>query len=228
MKDFLKTVAGIFLFIIVAVGALTFLRNYNRRPSVILTSTECSPPCWYGIKPGQTHSSQVYAILDQLEGVNRDSVMDDYDRNDKHTEINWFFQRPIADGLGSVYLDNDLVIAISILTQNSLKLDDLFEKLGQPEQYWTEIGHGENVEYLEVILLNPTKGYLAEVIIDIENNANQVEIQGTTPILLVTYFAPEMFQELLETRILIGKSFNARTSTFQKWSGFGTIAFERK
>ena len=228
MKDFLKTVAGIVFFIAVAVGVLTILKNYNRKPSVILTSTECSPPCWYGIKPSQTNSSQVYAILDRLEGVNKDSIMGDYDRNDKLTEIYWYFQRPIADGTGSVYLDNDQVTAISILTQNTLNLDVLFEKLGQPEQYWTEIGHGENREYLEVILLNPTKGYLADVIIDIENNANHVEIQGTTPVFRVTYFAPEMFQELLKTRILIDKSFNARTGTFQKWSGFGTIAFKRK
>jgi hypothetical protein len=228
MKNFLKTVAGIMFFIVVAVGVLTFLRNYNRKPSVILTSTECSAPCWYGIKPGQSNSSQVYTILERVDGVNKDSIMGDYDRNDKLTEIYWFFQRPITDGMGSVYLDNDLVTAISILTQNSLKLDDLFGKLGQPEQYWAEIGHGENREYLEVILLNPTKGYLADVVIDIENDANQIEIQGTTPILRVTYFAPEMFQELLETRILIDRPTNARTSAFQTWSGFGIISFERK
>ena len=228
MKDFLKTVVGIVLFFIVAVGVLTFLRNYNRKPSVILTSTECSPPCWYGIKPSQTNSSQVYGILDQLDFVNKDSIMGDYDRNDKLIRIYWYFQRPIEDGMGSVYLDNDQVTAISILTQNSLTLNDLFEKMGEPEKYWAEIGHGENREYLEVLLFNSTKGYLADVVIDIQNNGSQVEIQGTNPILRVTYFAPEMFQNLLQTRILIDTPVNARTGTLQTWSGFGTIEFERK
>ena len=228
MKDFLKTVAGIIFFIAIAVGVLTILRNYNRKPSVVLTSTECSPPCWYGIMPGQTNSSQAFTILERAEGVIKESIMSEYDSSDNLTYIYWYFQRPIEDGMGFIYFDKDRVTAISILTQYSLRLDDLFEKLGQPEQYWTEIGYGENREYLEVILLNPTKGYLADVLIDIENNANQVEIKGTTHVLLVTYFAPEMFQELLKTRILINKSVNTRTGTFQKWSGFGTIIFERK
>jgi len=98
MKDFLKSVAGILFFIAVAGGVLIFLRNINRKPSVVLTSTECDPPCWYGIKPGQSNSSQVYAILDELEGVNKDTIMGDYGRhNDKFAEIYWHFQRPMED-----------------------------------------------------------------------------------------------------------------------------------
>jgi hypothetical protein len=81
---------------------------------------------------------------------------------------------------------------------------------------------------LEVYLLYPKIGCVATVIIDIEASANQVEIQNTTPVYRVTYFAPEMYQELLETRTLIDKPVNARTGSFQTWSDFGTIEFERK
>jgi hypothetical protein len=227
MKDFLKVVAGIVFFIATVVGALTFVRNFNRQPSVILSSTECDPPCWYGIQPGQTNSSQVYATLAHVDGVNKDSVMGYYDRYDKLIYIYWYFQRPTEDNGGYIYFDQNRVTAIRILTVNSLKLADLFEKLGQPEKYWTEVGYGEDREYLEVVLLYPTKGYLADVVIDIEDGANQVEIQDTTPVFQVTYFAPEMFQELLGTRVLIDKP-STRIATFQTWSGFGTIAFERK
>lgn len=227
MKNFLKTVAGLILFFAIAVLALTAIRNINRQPSMVLTSTECNPPCWYGIHPSQTNSSQVYAILDRVNGVNRETIMGEYDRDNNLTKIYWYFQRPVEDGSGSVYFSNDRVTAINILTINSLKLADLFEKLGQPEIYWTEIGQGENREYLEVILLYPTKGYLADVVIDIEGSANQVKIQANTPVFRVTYFAPDMFQELLGTRILIDKAASVRTGTFKPWSGFGTISFER-
>ncbi len=44
MKIYLKTVAGILLFFVIALAALTLLRNLNRQPSVILTNTECEPP----------------------------------------------------------------------------------------------------------------------------------------------------------------------------------------
>jgi hypothetical protein len=228
MKEFLKVITGIAFFFAAAVGFLIFIRNLNRQPSVILTSTECNPPCWYGIHPGQTNSSQVYRILDNLNWVNKDSVMGEYDRDYNLTKIYWFFQRPVEDGMGSVYIVDDRVTAITISTINSLKIAELFDQLGQPDEYWTKIGHGEDREYLEVMLFYPTKGYLANIIIDIEGGANQVEVQPKTPIFSVTYFAPEMFQELLRTRILIDKPASARTGAFQPWSGFGTIYFERK
>lgn len=229
MKGFFKVIAGIVLFFALAVGGLTFIRNFNRQPSVILTSEECSPPCWNGIEPGTTKSWEVYAILEQPRSVNKDSIMADYGRNNEElTEIYWFFQRPVEDSAGSIYFEDDRVIAINILTVNSLNLDDLFEKLGQPEKYWTEIGHGENREFVEVTLLYPTNGYLASVIIDIESDVNHVEIQGTTPVFRVTYFAPEMYQELLGTQILIDKPASTRTDAFQPWAGFGTFVFQRK
>jgi hypothetical protein len=227
MKEYFKVAGGIAFFIALIVGVLTFARNFNRQPSVILTSTECVPPCWHGIQPGQTNSSQVYATLARLDGVNKDSVLGYYDRYDKLIYIYWYFQRPTEDNGGYIYFDKNQVTAIKILTVNSLRLADLFEKLGQPEKYWTEVGVGEDREYLEVALLFPTKGYLADVVIDIKNNANQVEIQDATPVFFVTYFAPDMFQELLETRVLIDTP-STRMGTFQTWTGFGTIPFERE
>jgi hypothetical protein len=229
MKDFLKVVAGLVVFFAVAVGALTLMRNITRQPSVILTDIECTPPCWSGIKPGETTSRQVYEILNQLESVDKNSIMGDYGRNgDKLSEIYWFFRRPVEDSGGSIYFDNDRVTAIKILAINSLRLSDLFEKFGQPESYWVEIGRGENREFLKVYLLYPQIGCVATVIIDTEGSTNQVDIQATTPVYRVTYFAPEKYQELLKTRTLIDKPVNARSGSFQTWSDFGTIEFERK
>jgi hypothetical protein len=229
MKDFLKTVAGIVLFIATVIGISTLVGIINHKPSVILTNTACNPPCWAGIQPNRTNSSQVYEILDQLDGVNKDSITaDTAENNDKITEIYWDFQRPVQDSAGHVYFENDQVTAISILTLNSLKLEDLFKKLGQPEQYWTRVGYGEGLEYLEVFLLYPTKGYLADAVIDIENNVNQAEIQGSVQVFRVAYFAPEMLQELLKTQILIDRPVNAPAPAFHAWPGLGTIAFERK
>ena len=228
MKDLLKTAAGIVLVIAIIVGFLTYVRNFDRRPSVVLTNTECNPPCWYGIRPGKTNFSQAFAILDGLEIVNKDTIAGEDDKDGRPTEIFWAFQWPAEDSAGSVFFEDDRATAISILTVNSLKLADLFEEVGQPETYWAEIGYGENREYLDVVLFYPAKGLLADVVIDIPYGADQVEIKPTTPVFRVTYFVPEMFPELLQTRILIDKPLNARTGAFQTWSGFGIIPFERK
>ncbi len=194
---------------------------------MILTSTECNPPCWYGIYPGQTDSSQVYLILAQISGVDGSSVVGIDDSNNNVSRIYWFFQRPAEDTSGTVYFSNDTASAITIFTANTLKLTTLFEKIGQPEEYWTEYGQGENRQYLEVFLLYPTKGYLVDIIIDVGSSANHVKIQAGTPVFRVTYFSPSMFQELLGTRILFDNPENVHADEFKPWTGYGSISFER-
>ena len=228
MKEFIKTSAGILLLIAGIVGFLTLLRYLDRQPSVVLTDAICEPPCWHGIQPGKTNVTQVFDILDGMESVNQATIAGEDGQDGWPVEIFWAFQRPAEDSTGSVFFKDRQVTAISILTVNSLSLEDLFEKYGQPEQYWAEIGYGENREYLDVVLLFPTRSLLADVVIDIADGASQVEIKPTTPVFRVTYFDPQMFAELLGTRILIDKPASARTGSFQTWPGFGIISFERK
>lgn len=226
MKIFAQTVAGIILFVVLAVGILTGIRNSNRQPSVILTSTECLPPCWYGIHPGKTSVWEAYEILNHLNGINMDSLMWETNNNGVLTGIDWFFQRPIEDAGGYIYFKENKVTAIEILTINSLRLSELFERLGSPEEYWTTLGYGKNREYLEVVLLYPAKGYVTNVLIDTETKINQVEIRERTPVFKVIYFDPKMFDELLHSRLLIEHP--VESGTFQQWTGFGAISFERK
>jgi hypothetical protein len=224
MKEFLKTAAAMALFFAIALGALTFTRNYNREPSVILTSTEfagksCDPPCWYGIQPGKSNTTEVYQTLMQLKTVQANTFREHTNQFDKLLYIDWYFQRPAEDGAGYIYFDGNRAIALRILTVNSLKLSDLFEKLGPPEKYWTEVGYGEDREYLDAHLLYPAQGYLAEVVIDIPHGADQVDIQATTPVFSVTYFAPGTFEELPGTVVLVSQP----VDSFQTWSGFGAF-----
>lgn len=228
MKDYLKAIIGLVLAIGLLVGILVIIRNFNRQASMVLTSDECVPPCWYEIRPGVTNSAQVYAVLDQLYGVNVDNISAEYNKADELVSISWFFQRPVEDSYGSVYFDKDQVAVISILTVNSLKLSDYFEKFGEPEQYWTEVGRGDNREYLDLFLFYPAKGILLEVVLDIQDEGNQMEIRASNPIFRVTYFDPTRFDDLLKTQLLISKPAGARTGSFQPWSGFGVISFERK
>jgi len=221
MKEFLKVTAAMALFFVIVLGALTFTRNYHREPSVVLTSAECDPPCWYGIQPGESKTFQVYQSLMQLKTVNVDTIREHTNQFDKLLYIDWYFQRPAEDGAGYVFFDGDRAVALRILTVNSLKLSDLFQKLGGPEKYWMEVKYGENREYLDVHLLRPDKGYLAEVVIDIPRGADRVEIQPTTPVFSVTYFAPGTFEELPGTVVLMNK----QTGSLQPWSGFGALSF---
>lgn len=225
MKTFLKTVIGIVLFVVLATGLLTALRNYIRQPSIVITDPECDPPCWNGIYPGVTRSSEVFAILQKLKGVDINSLAEHVNRNGEVIETYWYFQRPIEDSAGSIYFENDRVIAIKILTVNSLKITDIFNKLGQPNQYWAEVGQGENREFLNVALIYPSQGYLVEVVVDLEGKTDTVKIKESTPIFSVTYFNPALFQELLKTDILIFTPPKGRMGSLKDWPGLGDLQF---
>jgi hypothetical protein len=223
MKEYFKVTAALSLFILGALGLLTFVRNFNKQPSVILTSTKCAPPCWYGISPGQSTSSEVYSALDSIEGVDKDLIFETVNLEGKPTRITWYFKQPVEDGMGSVRIQNDLVTAISISTINSLKLADLFDKLGEPEEYWSELAHGEDRDYLNITLLYPTKGYAVETVIDIKNRTDKVQIKASTPVFRVTYFSHEMFQELFGARLSIDRS-SGESSPLHPWTGLGQIS----
>ena len=230
MKNLIITALGVALFVALAIGILVALKQVSSQPSVILTSTNCEPPCWYGIQPGKTNYLEITGLLEQISGLNERNILWDFDKKDRLASVHWTFQRPIDDSLGYIYFDDDKIVnAIKIYTINSLKISDVFKKLGEPELFWTEIGKRESQdEFLEVFLLYPAKGYLVDCIVNIEYGNTQVELKENTPIYLVTYFAPEAYNQLLETQILIDKSVNTRSGTPRPWPGLGLIPIGNK
>jgi hypothetical protein len=56
--------------------------------------------------------------------------------------------------------------------------------------------------------------------------SDQLEIKGSAPVFRVTYFSPDMYKELLETRILIDKPARGR-APLQIWEGYGRIPVRR-
>ena len=223
MKEYLKVTSALVIFIIGAMGLLTFARNFNKQPSVILTSNQCHPPCWYGITPGQSTTSHVYAVLDNFRDVDKNTILGEYNRSEELIKIFWFFQRPAEDQMGSVNIENGRVTAINISTVNSLTLGELFGKVGEPDVYWTGVGQRDDGEqFLDIVLLAPTKGYAAELVRDMGASSDQVEIKASTPVFRVTYFSPDMYEQLLATRILIDKP-PSRRAPWREWSGYGSI-----
>lgn len=225
MKKLIITLVGILLGIAVLVGGLVLLRRSYSHPSVILTSN-CDAPCWNGITPGQTDAWDIYESLYEIEGISAVGV--EYNRNDQLESYNWYFERPVEDSGGSIWFDGDRVAAVEILTINALNLEELFEKLGEPESYWKELRTGDQREYLDVFLLYPSKGYLAEVLLDTKYGSTTVQIKPTTGVFKVTYYDPQRFSELIGTKILFNVPMNADTLALENWTGYGQITFERE
>lgn len=225
MKNFIITVAALLIFVALMLLGIWAFDHFTSRPSMVLTSETCEAPCWYGIQPGVTTSWEAYEILSGIDVITNKSIYGEYDRSGVVTSWYWLFQRPASDGGGSVYVSEDRVKAISILTVDSLKLGDFIKKFGEPERYWTEIGYGENREYLEISLFYPQKGYVVNLVIDTEEESKQAEVKSSSQVMRVTFFKPELMDDLLETRILIDKPKDARAGSFNPWTGYGVISY---
>jgi len=225
MRDYLKSVLGIGFIVLLLLGGLFLLRNLNRQPSVVFSDDTCQPPCWKTIQPGVTTSDQVYAILSEMEGVyylHENLTLDGSVRS-----LSWLFTRPVEDTGGEIYFQGDRVALISILTVNSLKLGDITNRLGPPEQYWTAIGRGENREYVTVGLLSPARGYQVELVINLQDQANYVLIKDSSPVFNVKYFDPAQLSELLAKNDLIPNTAVQDAHSLPSYTGPGRLEFPR-
>lgn len=225
MKFFLKSILGISFFVLLLLGGLYLLRNLNRQPSVVLTDISCQPPCWQTIQPGVTTGDEVYAILSELKGVT--GLQENLTLGGALRSLSWLFNRPVEDTGGEIYFQDDRVALISILTVNSLRLSDLTTWLGPPEQYWTAIGRGENREYVMVGLLAPSRGYQVELVINLQNQADFVQIKDSSRVFKVTYFDPANLSELLDKNDLIPKPAVQDVHNLPAYTGPGRLEFPR-
>jgi len=237
MKRFVYVAAGVLLFIGIMVGFIAVLSNMRPRAlSTVITSTECDPPCWYGIWPGETTPQEATGIL-----INLDLISDFWGwphepkfkrETPELSRITWTYIRTgtVGDIEGCAYLQDDRVIAISLRTLGSLaiSISDAFERLGEPELVLTRVHKSDYREWVRVILIYPTDGYQVEVDINLSVAAqdNQVKITADTPVYRVQYYDPSQYEYLVGWRILIDGLGKAALDNARPWQGFGRITYE--
>jgi hypothetical protein len=226
MKHLLRVSAGILLFLALILGLLALLSRLLRPSSTVLTNP-CDPPCWHGIRPGETTSWGVLSVLEEQPWARHDSIRE-WLRGDQLSHLGWEFRQPAGDAYGYAYFDEGRCIAVSILTFHSLTVADAFGKLGQPELMGLHATQVDGREWLEVTLLYPAAGVLIRVDLELpaEGERDRVQIRDRSPVARVTYFAPDRFQDLLETEILVPGRPGTRPREFRPWPGLGLIRYE--
>lgn len=229
MKRLILVGFGLLLFLGVAYGVLTIFAELSSPPSSILTSTECDPPCWHGIRPGESSSWYVLDFLLSQEWVIGGSIHE-WNEGNETTQIAWKFQRPVGDTAGYAYFQDDQVTAISISTIGSLSVSEVVEILGEPKSVVALNKETSTRHWIELNLIYPKEGFLVDVDIDLRANVqhNQVELKEETPVYGVIYFDPSLYDNLLRERVLIDEPIDSIRSKIQPWQGFGLISYEKR
>jgi hypothetical protein len=145
------------------------------------------------------------------------------------TQIAWLFQRPAGDTAGYAYFESEPSTAITIITQGSLTLAQALVAFGTPPALYTQTGKSGPADWVEVDLVYPAAGYVVEADINepAASDKPQVTIGPSSPVIRVTYFAPQQFQALLANSIIIHGPAGLSPTALRPWPGLGVIAFTR-
>ncbi|MDD5368218.1 MAG: hypothetical protein PHQ40_03960 [Anaerolineaceae bacterium] len=221
VSSYFKILAGLVIFIAIAGGGLMYLGTRSRLPSVLLKDKTCSPPCWYGVRPGQTNPDEAYAILENQGWVNKDTLTIEKP-SDEVTEIYWKFMRPAGDSMGFIYFEAEHVSAITVLASGSLKMSQAIALLGTPEKMGAQV----NQNYLDLVLLYPEKGYfmLVSQELPVGTADRSIEITEDTPVDWVSYFDPKMIEKLFTPFFLLDGLTEMKLSELKPWAGYGKIS----
>jgi hypothetical protein len=140
-------------------------------------------------------------------------------------DVNWEFYYPIRETGGNIYCIENTVMAISIMTGDTIKVADAFEKYGEPDFSWAHFRKPYDRSLLNVFLVYPTKGVIVQVDL-VFNDAESVSAEMDKDSLVgkVIYFDPDQYMQLLDSQILFRETREQIQEGIQLWQGLGVIS----
>ena len=190
----------------------------------------CLPPCWQHIRPGKSTGDKVISQLSTISWVDKSSILDLRVKEDRlNSQVFFLFTNEAGDVGGRIYFDGgNHVELINLDVRYSLTLSEALQELGEPEQVSAVMGSAD-VNYLEVLLLYPSKGYVVGVY-KVPFRSEKIspsfaELRVDDVVSHILYFDPDSYEDIRQDRKL-GNALNpyADVAT-QPWNGFGMITY---
>jgi len=141
-------------------------------------------------------------------------------------KIGWMFHFPVKDSAGYIYFIDGKVGVISIQTTGALTLVEAFEKLGEPDVYWTRFENIDGQDWQEVFFIYPQAGYAIKVSYNVllTEKSTALEILGEQPVDRVVYFDPGQYDVILSSQIIFHEDRETIIERQKPWQGFGNIS----
>jgi hypothetical protein len=224
MKRFLIAIILIVLIIFVVGTVLALYRVYNSH-SVIIEDTSCNPPCWQRIHPGKTTTWEAVSILEKTQTVGAITQWDER----YGSKIAWDFRYPARESSGYIYITDNTILAISLLTYGSLSVAEALDQFGEPDYFWVRHKETSERHWLEVVLVYPSQGIFVRFDIELSDVTDQsfsVQMQEDNPVSRVIYFDPTQYEYLLGSRILFTEDEHMIQARQQPWYGLEVITYD--
>jgi hypothetical protein len=178
----------------------------SKTDSDLVGDEECSPPCWLGIQPGETKTSDAIQLLKRVEadGGGKLTILDT-------GIISWLDN---SNKNYSLYSDNDLIVSVKIdFRSSSINLEEAISLFGEPSNVGpSKISDGGYF----ITLYYPDKG----LVFVAGGNKSLYEIYPGMPIFLAYFVQPGDIATIVP--LLYGKnSVSEALANIQVWEWYG-------
>lgn len=219
---------GKFAIILLLMCTCSCSSNRSNIDSGILSQSPCTIPCWQGITPGVSVTSDVEVFIKNLDQQDWPSRKD-FHRGTGCEIINITNAHSNESAVLRLSIKDDKLIFIESFQVGKFQLKEIIDVLGEPEFYKALVTnhHGEDFFVLEVYY--PSKGVSFILSTDsLRNNQITPSIKVNT----VQYYAPGDLSSFLISGVRCDLS-SEDAITFasieildiQPWTGFETIMF---
>lgn len=150
----------------------------------VISGTPCSPPCFQDITPGITTEEQAFEILSSLVDI---KTCDQWEKNESGRN------RGIrCSNIGMIFNDLGIVNGISFEPSESITVDEIIKKQGDPDAVNTSLLGVENQPPVAMMLYFDNK-YM--VIYLPEQDSKTYNLESITPVRSIAYFDQNTYKK---------------------------------
>lgn len=203
---------------------ITLSCSSNENSGLLLASSTCELPCWNNIVPGETTLQEAVDIIEQLDGINQESIFVHNPSQGLITTAIWFSleSKTLLDSTttqGEVSLINDRVVLITLGGDLNLTFGDIVRKIGEPE-YIISTDFNKETSQITINAIYPSKG-----ISYISYKKPKDKLTPSSKIANISFFDSIYYEVFLEEGWFSEGEYGAENTKkiMYEWNGYGSL-----
>ncbi len=186
-----------------------------------LGNSSCFLPCWQGITPGITTSTEALQRLHESHLILKNTIQSEESKPGfGKAQWHWQFDGRQLEGYGDMEWSDGIVRSVGLGTYPMILLGEIINKFGPPQKIdvldCTEIVEGP--QHWCVTLLYAKVGFEVQDHLERSGSGKGVQITPADPISFIVLFQPSTIEEWLSSL-----GFDPQVVHLQDWKGYGDL-----